>query len=175
MLLVGWQEGHPACKKLSGGVLAWLSVWSEVQTCIWPIWYAIITISCFSKIHIGFTFLVLDYLGSPERGPLNGGVCVYLCTSFRRYSDEDLSKLGIGTPSSVALSPMHAVSTPTSRHLNSMIAQDSLASAQNADLSMTSVLEQIKNSQDVLQSQMDEVLELKVCTGLRLLALLIVS
>jgi len=35
-LLVGWQEGHPACKKLSGGVLAWLSVWSELQTCIWP-------------------------------------------------------------------------------------------------------------------------------------------
>ena len=34
-LLVGWQEGHPACKKLSGGVLVWLSVWSEVQTCIW--------------------------------------------------------------------------------------------------------------------------------------------
>ena len=35
-LLVGRQEGHPACKKLSGGVLAWLSVWIEVQTCIWP-------------------------------------------------------------------------------------------------------------------------------------------
>ena len=35
-LLVGQQEGHPACKKLSGGVLAWLSVWSEVQTCICP-------------------------------------------------------------------------------------------------------------------------------------------
>jgi len=26
MLLVGRQEGHPACKKLSGGVLAWLLV-----------------------------------------------------------------------------------------------------------------------------------------------------
>ena len=25
-------------KKLSGGMLAWLSVWSEVQTCIWPSW-----------------------------------------------------------------------------------------------------------------------------------------
>ena len=37
-LLVGRQEGHPACKKLSGGVLAWLSVWIEVQTCIWPSW-----------------------------------------------------------------------------------------------------------------------------------------
>jgi len=35
-LLVARQEGHPACKKLSGEVLAWLSVWSEVQTCICP-------------------------------------------------------------------------------------------------------------------------------------------
>ena len=52
-LLVGWQEGHPACKKLSGEVLAWLSVWSEMQTCIWP-----------SKIQIGFTFLVPAHPGS---------------------------------------------------------------------------------------------------------------
>ena len=37
-LLVGWQEGHPACKKLSDGLLAWLSVWGEVQTYIWPSW-----------------------------------------------------------------------------------------------------------------------------------------
>jgi len=29
-LLVGRQEGHPACKKQSGGVLAWLFVWSDV-------------------------------------------------------------------------------------------------------------------------------------------------
>jgi len=35
-LLVGRQEGDPACKKLSGGVLAWLSIWGQVQTCIWP-------------------------------------------------------------------------------------------------------------------------------------------
>jgi len=36
-LLVGRQEEHPACKKLlSGGVLAWLSVWSEMQTWMWP-------------------------------------------------------------------------------------------------------------------------------------------
>jgi len=30
-LLVGSQEEHPACKKLSDELLAWLSVWSEVQ------------------------------------------------------------------------------------------------------------------------------------------------
>jgi len=36
-LLVGRQEGHPARKKQSGGVLVWwLSVCSEVQTCIQP-------------------------------------------------------------------------------------------------------------------------------------------
>jgi len=35
-LLVGRQEGHPACKKLSGEMLTWLSVWSKVQVCIWP-------------------------------------------------------------------------------------------------------------------------------------------
>jgi len=33
-LLVGQQEGHPDCRKLSGGVLAWLSVQNEVQS--WP-------------------------------------------------------------------------------------------------------------------------------------------
>jgi len=31
MLLVGHQEEHPASKKLSDELLAWLSVWSEVQ------------------------------------------------------------------------------------------------------------------------------------------------
>jgi len=29
-LLVGQQEGHPACKKLSGGMLAWLRVWVKL-------------------------------------------------------------------------------------------------------------------------------------------------
>jgi len=33
-LLVGWQEGHPACKKQSGGVLVWLSVaWFQLTVC----------------------------------------------------------------------------------------------------------------------------------------------
>ena len=35
-----------------------------------------LTVSCFSKIQIGFTFLVLVHLGSPRKGPLNGCVCV---------------------------------------------------------------------------------------------------
>ena len=36
-----------------------------------------LTVSCFTKIQIGFTFLVLAHPGSPGKGPLNG--CVYVC------------------------------------------------------------------------------------------------
>ena len=35
---LGGRKGIRPVKNLSGGVLAWLSVWSEVQTCIWPSW-----------------------------------------------------------------------------------------------------------------------------------------
>ena len=39
-LLVGHQEEHMACNKLSDEVLVWLSVWSKVQTvCIWSSTY----------------------------------------------------------------------------------------------------------------------------------------
>ena len=57
-LLVGWQEGHPVCKKLSGGVLAWLPVWSDVQTC-----HSLSLASV--KSWLVFTFLVPAHLGSP--------------------------------------------------------------------------------------------------------------
>ena len=44
-------------------MLAWLSVWSEVQTCVSQL---PLSVSCFSKIQIGFTFLVLAHPGSPR-------------------------------------------------------------------------------------------------------------
>jgi len=78
-LLVGRQEGHPACKKLTGGVLAWLSVWSEVQTLYTAERMPLpLTVSSFSKIQIGYTFLVPAHPGSPGQGPLNVCVCVFL-------------------------------------------------------------------------------------------------
>ena len=76
MLLVGRQEGHLACKKLSGEVLAWLSVWSEVQTCIWPSGFHCHSLSLApvkSRLVLPFwyrlTRVVLD------EGLLNGCVC----------------------------------------------------------------------------------------------------
>jgi len=52
-------------------VLGWLSVWSEVPL---PL-----TVCCFSKIQIDFTFLVPAQPCSPGKGPLNGCVCVCVC------------------------------------------------------------------------------------------------
>jgi len=78
MLLVGWQEGHPACKKLSGEVLAWLSVWNKVQTHMAQLMPLPLTVSCFSKIQIGFTFLVPAHPGSPEKAA-DKRVCVCVC------------------------------------------------------------------------------------------------
>ena len=79
-MLVGWQEGHPACKKLSGGVLAWLSVYADLhmaQLMLLPL-----TVSCFSKIQIGSTFLVPAHPGSPgqravKRARARACVCVF--------------------------------------------------------------------------------------------------
>jgi len=76
-LLVGRQEGHPACKKLSGGVLAWLSAWSEVQTCIWSSWCHCNSLSLASvKSRLVLPFWYRLTWVFPEKGPLNGCVCV---------------------------------------------------------------------------------------------------
>ena len=55
-LLVGQQEGHPACKKLSGGVLAWLSLERGADLHMAQLMPLLLTVSCFSKIQIGLPF-----------------------------------------------------------------------------------------------------------------------
>ena len=77
MLLVGWQEGHPACKKQSGGMLVWLSVWREVQTCIWPSWchcHSLSLASVKSRLVLPFWYRLTQVV--PHKGPLNVCVCV---------------------------------------------------------------------------------------------------
>ena len=79
-LLVGRQEGHPACGKHLAGVLAWLSVWSEVQTCIWPSWchcHSLSLVSVKSRLVLPFWYQPTRIV--PDKGPLNGCVCVSPC------------------------------------------------------------------------------------------------
>jgi len=77
-LLVGRQEGHPACKKQSGGVMVWLSVWSNLQTCIWPSWCHCHSLS-FASVKSRLVLPVWYWLTwvVPEKGPLNG--CLFVC------------------------------------------------------------------------------------------------
>jgi len=79
-LLVGWQEWHPALKKLSGGLLAWLSVWSEVQTCILPRRCHCHSLSLASvKFRLILPFWYRLIWVVPDKGPLNVCVCVCVC------------------------------------------------------------------------------------------------
>jgi len=75
---LGGRKGIRPVKKPGGGVLAWLSAWSEVQTCNWPSWCHCHSLSCFSKIQIGFTFLVPAHLGSHGKRVVKR-VCVCVC------------------------------------------------------------------------------------------------
>jgi len=62
-LLVGWQEGHPACKKTElwgAGVVICIFAYLHMAH-LMPL---LLTVPCFSKIQIGFTFLVPAYPGS---------------------------------------------------------------------------------------------------------------
>jgi len=65
-LLVWQQEGHPACKKTEwwgAGVVIYLEQGADLHMAqLIPL---PLTVSCFSKIQIGFTFLVPAHLGGP--------------------------------------------------------------------------------------------------------------
>jgi len=70
------------CSDLSGGVLAWLSVWSEVQICIWPSGCHCRSLSLSSVKSRLVLPSSAGHLGSPDKRPLNGCVCVRSCSDF---------------------------------------------------------------------------------------------
>ena len=93
---VGWVAGKGIrpVKRLSGGMLVWLSVWSEVQTYIWPSWCHCHSLSLASvKSRLVFPFWYRLTRVVPDKGPLN--VCVweqkygmpYFLLTFSRVSE----------------------------------------------------------------------------------------
>jgi len=67
-LLVGRQEGHPACKKTEwwgAGVVVCLERVADLR--IAQLMPLTLTVSCVSKIQIGFAFLVPAHLSSPGK------------------------------------------------------------------------------------------------------------
>ena len=77
-LLVGRQEGHPACKKQSGGVIG-VVICLEQGAYLHIAQLMPLTVSCSSKIQISFTFLLPAHLGSPGQRAIQR-VCVCVDT-----------------------------------------------------------------------------------------------
>ena len=68
-------------------MLAWLSVWSEVQSCTWPSWshcHSLSLASVKSRLVLPFWYRLTWVV--PEKVPLNGCVCIvtYIC-GYSRY------------------------------------------------------------------------------------------
>jgi len=84
ILLIGWQEGHPACKNWVVGCWhGYKSVWSEVQTCIWPSWcycHSLSLVSVKSWLVLPFWYRLTWVV--PEKRPLNGCACLSKINQF---------------------------------------------------------------------------------------------
>ena len=79
-LLVGRQEGHPACKKTEwwgAGMVICLERDADLHMAqLMPL---LLTVSCFSKMQIGFTFLVPAHPGSPGHRAIKlVCVCIFI-------------------------------------------------------------------------------------------------
>jgi len=80
---LGSRKGIRPVKKLSGGVLAWLSVWSEVQACIRPSGFHCHSLSLASvKSRLVLPFWYRPTWVVPDKGSLDGCVCVCVLSSL---------------------------------------------------------------------------------------------
>ena len=86
---LGGRKGIRPVKNLSGGVLEWLFVWSEMQTCIWPSWchcHSLSLASVKSRLVLPFWYRLTRVV--PEKRLLNGCVCV--CVMMCQYAAKKL-------------------------------------------------------------------------------------
>ena len=83
-LLVGRQEGHPACKKTewwSAGVVIYLERGANLHTAqLMPL---PLTVSCSVKSRLALPFWYQLTRVVPGKGPLNGCVCASIFYRFR--------------------------------------------------------------------------------------------
>jgi len=81
---------------VSGGVLAWLSVWTEMQTRTWSSWchcHSPSLASVKSRLVVPFWYQLTRVV--PEKGPLNGCVCVCYYVAVHRRAVNVLTIISI--------------------------------------------------------------------------------
>ena len=120
-LLVGRQEGHSACKKTEwwgAGVVVCLEQGASLHMAqLMPL---PLTVSCFSKIQIGFTFLVPAHLGSPGKRAVKR-VCVCVCADCLGTSMCPILRVCCGCKSICHSYIIIEGMTITGQHLHCMI------------------------------------------------------
>ena len=116
---VGWVAGRASGlqKKLSGGVLVWLSVWSEVQTCIWTSWchcHSLSLASVKSRLVLPSWYRLTRVV--PEKGLLCVCVCVVSVVCMQLICNQNIiksllnsTKQGGNNDSSVFLYIIHSL------------------------------------------------------------------
>ena len=87
-LLVEWQEGHPACKKTEWWVASMvIRLERDADLHMAQLMPLPLTVSCYSKIQIGFTLLVPAHPGSPgKRAVKRVCVCVFTDKIFNTFN-----------------------------------------------------------------------------------------
>ena len=99
---LGGKKGTRPVKNLSGGVLAWLSVCSEVQTCIWSSWchcHSLSLASVKSRLLLPFWYRLTRVV--PDKRPLNGCMCVCVNNGTNPWYD-----VAVGSTNLIELSIM---------------------------------------------------------------------
>ena len=91
-LLVGWQEGQAACKKLEWwGTDMVICLERDADFHMAQLTPLPLTVSCFSKIQIGFTFLVPAHPGCLGKRAVKR-VCVCLSVAPKRQPHNSISQ-----------------------------------------------------------------------------------
>jgi len=93
-LLAGWQERHPACKMEGWGAGVVIRLEQGTDLHMAQLMPLPLTVSCFSKIQIGLTFLVPAHPGSSGQRAVkrvcvfNNSVCLILYSLFKQSFDQ---------------------------------------------------------------------------------------
>ena len=100
---LGGRKGIRPVKKLSRVVLAWLSLWSKLQTCMWPSWchcHSLSLASAESRLVLSFWYQFTRVV--PDRGPLN--VCV-----LHTHTHTRLTAICLGLPGSASTRKVQSI------------------------------------------------------------------
>ena len=133
-LLVGWQEGHPACKKTEwwgADVVICLERGADLHMAqLMPL---PLTVFCFSKIQTGFTFLVPADPGSSGQMAVKR-VCVCVCVMDCRWRPVTTT---LQWRHSMLLTPWSASTRPASMRTTSCSSTDWMRRSASAHCSST--------------------------------------